>query len=68
MGDFKRGPWCDTWDGLYWRFIDRHRAFFQANPRLSMMVRLLDRIEPGRRERLFAAAQAFLERATMDPP
>jgi deoxyribodipyrimidine photolyase-related protein len=65
MGDFKRGPWCEIWDGLYWRFIDRHRDFFQANPRLSMMVRLLERLEPGRRQRLFAAAEAFIERTTL---
>ena len=65
MGDFKRGPWCEIWDGLYWRFIDRHRDFFQANPRLSMMVRLLDRMDPVRRERLGSSAEAFLERATM---
>jgi len=65
MGDFKRGPWCEIWDGLYWRFIDRHRAFFQANPRLSMMVRLLERIEHQRRQSLFAAAEAFIQRVTL---
>jgi deoxyribodipyrimidine photolyase-related protein len=68
MGDFKRGPWCEIWDGLYWRFIDRHREFFQANPRLSMMVRLLDRMDPLRRDRLFAAGEAFRERVTAAPP
>jgi deoxyribodipyrimidine photolyase-related protein len=64
MGDHKRGPWCEIWDGLYWRFIDRHLSFFQANPRLSMMAKLLERMEPERRTSLFAAAEAFLERAT----
>lgn len=68
MGDFKRGPWCDIWDGLYWRFIDGHRDFFQANPRLAMMVRLLDRMDPVRRGGLFVAAEAFLEGATMALP
>jgi deoxyribodipyrimidine photolyase-related protein len=67
MGDFKKGPWCEIWDGLYWRFIDRHQGFFQANPRLSMMVKLLERIDPARRERLTTAAEAFLARATMAP-
>ncbi len=67
MGDFKRGPWCEIWDGLYWRFIERHRDFFRANPRLSMMVSLLDRIEPARRQSLAAAAETFLARATMVP-
>ena len=68
MGDYKRGPWCETWDGLYWRFIERHRSFFQANPRLSMMVHLLDRIEPARHQALTAAADAFLSRATLVAP
>ncbi|EAQ73933.1 MULTISPECIES: cryptochrome/photolyase family protein [unclassified Synechococcus] len=68
MGDFKRGPWCEIWDGLYWRFINGHRAFFQANPRLSMMVRLLDRMDPQRRDALSSSAEAFLERATMVLP
>ena len=68
MGDFPRGPWCSIWDGLYWRFIDRHRDFFAANPRLAMMVRLLDRMDPLRRDRLGTSAEAFLERATMVEP
>ncbi|MCP9773761.1 cryptochrome/photolyase family protein [Synechococcus sp. Tobar12-5m-g] len=67
MGDFKKGPWCEIWDGLYWRFIDRNQRFCQANPRLSMMVKLLERIDPARRERLNTAAEAFLARATMVP-
>ncbi|MFN5698845.1 MAG: FAD-binding domain-containing protein, partial [Cyanobacteriota bacterium] len=66
MGDYGRGPWCEIWDGLYWRFIDRHRSFFQGNPRLSMMVKLLERMEPTRLQRLSAVAEAFLERVTLE--
>ena len=67
MGDFRRGPWCETWDGLYWRFIDRHRSFFQTNPRLAMMVRLLDRMDPDKRERLFNQAEQFIAATTTSP-
>jgi len=67
MGDFKKGPWCEIWDGLYWRFVERNQGFFQANPRLSMMVKMLERIDPARRERLNTAAEAFLAKATMVP-
>ena len=67
MGDYKRGPWCQIWDGLYWRFIERHRNIFQANPRLAMMVKLLERIDPARRQLLNDAAEAFLERVTLAP-
>ncbi|MEM9531720.1 MAG: cryptochrome/photolyase family protein [Pseudomonadota bacterium] len=64
MSDYSRGEWCDVVDGLYWRFIDRHQDFFTRNPRLSMMVRTLNRIKPERRERLAAAADQFLARHT----
>ncbi|HMO04932.1 MAG TPA: cryptochrome/photolyase family protein [Kiritimatiellia bacterium] len=61
MSDVPEGPWCGTWDGLYWRFIDRHRDFFAANPRLSMMVRTLERMTPERRDLLMKQAEGFLE-------
>ena len=67
MGDFRRGPWCEIWDGLYWRFIDRHRQFFKANPRLAMMVRLLDRMDATKREHLFNQAEKFIASTTTSP-
>jgi deoxyribodipyrimidine photolyase-related protein len=66
MSDYPKGDWCDTVDGLYWRFIDRHRAFFAGNPRLALMPRALERLDPGRRERIFAAADVFIEQNTME--
>lgn len=44
MSNFKSGPWCEVWDGLYWRFVDKHRAFFAKNPRMSVMVAQCDRM------------------------
>ena len=64
MSDYGKGAWCDVVDGLYWRFIDKHRAFFEASPRLALMPRALDRLDPGRRSEIFAAAEAFIERVT----
>ncbi len=57
----KKGPWCDTVDGLYWSFIDRNRKFFSANPRLSMMVKTLDKIAPERKKKIFSLAEQFRE-------
>ena len=65
MSDYPRGDWCEVVDGLYWRFIDKHRAFFAGNPRLALMPRALDRIDDERRARIFAAAETFLERFTV---
>ncbi len=64
MSDYGKGDWCDTVDGLYWRFIDRHRDFFESNPRLALMTRALDRLGDERRARIFDSAEAFLEAHT----
>ena len=65
MSDYRKGPWCDVVDGLYWRFIDRHREFFSGNPRLALMPKALDRLAGERRSRITAAAEDFLERHTI---
>lgn len=67
MSDYGKGDWCDVVDGLYWRFIDRHRSFFAGNPRLALMPRALDRLNAERRSRIFSAADGFLDRFTGPP-
>lgn len=64
MSDYKKGPWCDVMDGLYWRFIEKKRDFFLTNPRLALMPRALDRLKPERKELIFAAAEEFLSAHT----
>jgi deoxyribodipyrimidine photolyase-related protein len=61
MSDYGKGDWCDVVDGLYWRFIDKHRNFFAGNPRLALMPRALDRLAPERRSAILSVAETFLE-------
>jgi deoxyribodipyrimidine photolyase-related protein len=61
MGDFEKGAWTEVWDGLYWRFIDKHRDFFLKNPRMGVMVKSYDKMDVGKRDRLSAVANQFLE-------
>ena len=65
MMDFKRGKWCDTMDGLYWNFINKNRNFFLKNPRLSMMVRVFDKIKSDRKKTIFNAAEKFIKQNTI---
>ena len=44
MSDYRKGPWCEIWDGLFWSFIHRHDTFFRSQYRLAMMARNLDRM------------------------
>ena len=46
MSDYRKGPWCEVWDGLFWSFIHRHGDFFRSQYRLAMMARNLDRMAP----------------------
>lgn len=61
MSDYPADAWCEIWDGLFWRFIERHRVFYEKQPRLSMMVRTLDKMDPAKRERLLRLAGDYLK-------
>ena len=64
MMDFKKGDWCQIMDGLYWRFINRNRQFFLKNPRLSMMVRIFDKMKADRKKLILSEADKFIKRNT----
>ncbi|MCT4622328.1 MAG: cryptochrome/photolyase family protein [Schleiferiaceae bacterium] len=64
MSDYPKGNWESTWDGLYWRFIHQHEDLFLKNPRSSMMVHTLRKMDPSKRENHFNNANNFL--ATLD--
>ena len=64
MMDFKKGEWCNTMDGLYWRFINKNRNFFLKNPRLSMMVRIFDKMKSDRKKLILFEAEKFIKRNT----
>lgn len=66
MGRFPKGDWTDTVDGLYWRFIDKHKDFFTQNPRLSLTVKTLEKMPGEKRERLMKAAEGFIEKVSLD--
>ena len=61
MSDFKKGDWQQVWDGLFWRFMDKHREFFNKNPRMGMLVRTFDKMSAEKREAHLTHAENFLE-------
>jgi len=60
MSNYKKGDWCDIVDGLYWRFTEKNRKFYESNPRLSMIVRNLDKMDKERKENIFNKAEEFI--------
>lgn len=62
MSGDPKGDWCDGVDGLYWSFIEKHKSFFMKNPRLSMMARSLEKMDPKRLSTIKAAANKLRKR------
>ena len=62
MSDYPAGPWCEIWDGLFWRFIEKHQDYFQQNPRLKPLVRYLKRTSQERLRELIHSGDNFMER------
>ena len=65
MSNFKKGPWCDIVDGLYWSFIKNNLDYFKTNPRLAVMPRALERLKIERKELIFSASKKFLNEKTI---
>ncbi|MGE0621583.1 MAG: cryptochrome/photolyase family protein [Pseudomonadales bacterium] len=64
MSDYPGGAWTEVADGLYWRFVAKHRRVLAGNPRLAMMVRSLDRLDPKRLKRIVGLAEDFIDEVT----
>ncbi len=62
MSNYKKGPWCDIVDGLYWNFIEKNQKFLSKNPRLSLMVGALNKMDKKRRKLIDERAKEFTER------
>jgi len=60
MSDYKKGKWSDTWDALYWNFINQNREVFLNNPRSKLIVLLFDKKENSKKMELIKRAENFL--------
>jgi deoxyribodipyrimidine photolyase-related protein len=60
MSDYKKGDWQEIWDGLFWRFMDKHRTFFLSNPRLGMLIKTFDKMEKSKKQKLLNSAENYL--------
>jgi deoxyribodipyrimidine photolyase-related protein len=56
------GPRACPFNALYWDFLARHRARFEANPRMAQMYRTMDRMDPAKVAAMRREAAAFLDR------
>ena len=60
MSNYKKGEWQATWDGLFWRFMNKQRDFFLSNPRLGMLVRMYDKMPQEKKQTHLENAEKYL--------
>ncbi len=62
MGNFRKGKWQLIWDALFWRLIDKHRNYFQNNPRMKILVKSFDNMSDDRKSILLSTAEDYLNK------
>ncbi len=57
----KTGERACPFNSLYWHFYERHRTLLAKNPRIGMMYRILDKMEPAEKAAVLEQAEQYLE-------
>ena len=60
MSDYPKGDWQQTWDALFWRFLDKQRVFFLKNPRLGMLLKTFDKWDENKKTTIHETANEYL--------
>lgn len=43
MSNYPKGDWIEIWDGLFWRFLQKHHAIFSSNVRTLNLMKILQK-------------------------
>ena len=60
MSDYPKGDWQATWDGLFWRFMSKHREVLASNPRLGMLISTFDKMPLEKQQLHLNEAERYL--------
>lgn len=61
---YEKGVWSDVWDGLYWRFVEKHRGILKNNPSTRLAAQRLERLDADHRRIIGYRADDFLSKFT----
>lgn len=59
MSDYKKGDWSDIWDGLFWRFLEKHEDLISKTPRMKMLLKYLKKNKTEIQKKIADAEKAF---------
>ena len=64
MSNYYSEDWCETWDSLFWTFIDDYKNIFKNQYRLSFILRNLEKMDTKKKMTYKKNATAFLSKRT----
>lgn len=64
VSNYEKDVWSDIWDGLFWRFVDKHQATLTKDPHTRAMVQHLKQLDPDRKRIIHYRAEDFLNQHT----
>ncbi len=64
MSNYERGVWSDVWDGLFWRFVEKHQTVLAKNPHLRSIVGRLKSLDADHKRIIHYRAEDFLNQHT----
>jgi deoxyribodipyrimidine photolyase-related protein len=64
MSNYSTGNWTEIWDGLFWRFVNKHQNLLRQNMRMRFMVNILEKMDEQKKNLLFDSAEEFILRVT----
>jgi deoxyribodipyrimidine photolyase-related protein len=56
-----KGKSACPFNSFYWDFYDRNRGKLERNPRIGMMYRLWDKMQPADKAAILGQAQTYLD-------
>ena len=61
MSDYSSGKWEDVWNGLFWRFLHKNKIVLSKNPRVSLILGNLNRMNNETLQKHIETADTFLK-------
>lgn len=64
MSNYERGTWSDIWDGLFWRFVEKHQVTLGKNPHMRAAIGQMHKLDADQRRIIHYRAEDFLNQHT----
>ncbi|TFF88272.1 MAG: hypothetical protein EU549_03330 [Promethearchaeota archaeon] len=62
MSDYTKDDWCKIFDALYWNFISAQRSKLEKNPRMTLILSILDKKSAKQKANYSEIANSYISK------